>query len=125
MATVLEKDLVRESTEKFDDREIVVTLGVNQKIELKLKGLKKGGVSVGILELWNKLNGNSDAPKAEEPKKLNSIKRDDSVKNTDVMINLNDLRSQNAISTLDIATLCKFDGIIKGLIEDQKKKNDK
>lgn len=116
MATKLEKNLVRESTVKVDDREILVTLTADQKISMKLKGMRTGEVSINIEELWYQLNGG--APVAD--KKVGSVSIDRTAiksSKTNPMMSLNDIRSANAISALDYPTLVKFDGIIKGLID--------
>lgn len=57
MATILDKDLVRESTVKFEDREVQVTLAADQTIRFKLKGMKSGEVSIGIEALYAQLKG--------------------------------------------------------------------
>lgn len=60
MATILDKDLVRESTVKYDKREIILTLTEDQKISFKLKGMKSGEVSIGIEQLYKQLMGIED-----------------------------------------------------------------
>ena len=55
MATVLKKDLVRETTELVDGKEIIVTLTVDQEIELKVKGTRGSGETIGIKELYEQL----------------------------------------------------------------------
>ena len=119
MATKLEKDLVRESTVKFDDREIMVTITKDQEVSFKLKGMKTGSVSIGIGELYRQLTGNEETE--EKPKVSLSISRDQP-KSTkkNPMLSLYDLRSQNAISTMDHTTVAKFDGIINNLIDSMK-----
>ena len=116
MATVLTKPLTRESTVKHDDRLINVTLDTDQKVKMKLKGMKSGEVEIGILELYHQLCGcegeasagpviysRKEGKKYEQPPKhiMQTV--------------LNDLRSQNAISNLDMPTMAKFDQLIVGL----------
>lgn len=72
MATILDKDVLRESTVKYDGREIQVTLTENQEITFKLKGMKSGMLSIGIEELYKQLaSADIDAvetkPKANKP----------------------------------------------------------
>lgn len=116
MATKLIKSITRESTETFDDKEIIVTLTEAQEIELKLKGKRGKGEIINIKDLYSHLTGVDidkgliDGPisvKTQTPKK----------RGDDKMISLYDLRSHNAISTLDLNTLAKFDQIIKSVIE--------
>ena len=44
MATKLDKDLVRESTDMIDGKSILATLTADQCIELKLKGVRGAGL---------------------------------------------------------------------------------
>jgi len=117
MATELEKDVVRVSSEKRDDRNIYVTLSSDQKVTMKLKGMKTGELSIGISELYDKLSKPTEPSECETSnnyKKLN-------VKDPKVVESiLQDLRSQNAISGLDYDTLVKFDSIISNLINSYK-----
>jgi hypothetical protein len=119
MATQLTKNLVRESLEKFDDREIMVTLKEDQKIALKLKGMKSGEVSIGILELYKQLADVSEPSEKESKPSGPIVTKTTSVKATkgNPLINtkefLSNLRSMNAISTLDVPTMVKFDAIIQ------------
>jgi len=67
MATILDKDLVRESTIKVGEREIQVTIGADQTISMKLKGLKTGIVTISIEDLYKQLTGGDveeDKPKS-------------------------------------------------------------
>ena len=129
MATKLEKNLVRESTEQVDEREIMVTLTSDQKVSLKLKGMRTGEVSIGIAELWHMLNGTDPEAETEEkkPSGMVSIRNDQPKRGSknNPMISLFDLRSYNAISALDYPTLVKFEGIIKNLIDNYPEKYGK
>lgn len=123
MATKLEKDLHRESTVSHDDRLINVTLGADQTIKMKLKGMKTGDVSIPILELYHQL---CDC-EGEVTPKLKPItysrKESERYVQPDPRIAktvLNDLRSQNAISSLDATTLAKFDALIVTLLNSYK-----
>lgn len=121
MATVLTKKLVRESTEKIDDKEIIVTLTHDQSIELKLKGKRGKAQAIYIKDLYEQLYGIKDSNKKEPEGPLTISSNNTKRKRGDKkMISLYDLRSHNAISTLDIATLAKFDQIIKSVIDSQK-----
>jgi hypothetical protein len=116
MATILSKNLIRESTQKVDDREVIITLTVNQEIELKLKGKRGDGKTIYIKDLYGQLyDGEVDKKQPEGPITIN---QDSPRKRGDrKMISLYDLRSHNAISTLDVETLSKFDQIIKSVID--------
>lgn len=117
MATKLDKDIIRESTIKINDREIIITLTETQEISMKLKGMKSGIVNINILDLYNQLTNNNESN--DKPKQGSiTIKNDIKIKsNNNKMISLNDLRSMNMISNLDYNTKAKFDGIINDLLE--------
>jgi hypothetical protein len=121
MATKLDKDLIRESSEIIDGREIIVTLSEDQSIKFKLKGMKSGEVSINIKELYNQLSGYEEIIK-EEPS-ISIVHKEEEPK-SGILIDLNDLRSMNAISTLDTPTLVKFDGLIADLIKQNKEVAD-
>lgn len=65
MATILDKDIIRESTVKYDGREIQVTLTEDQQIFFKLKGMKSGILSISIEDLYKQLVGHEDVPVSE------------------------------------------------------------
>ena len=122
MATKLEKDIVRESTEEVDGRTILVTLTKEQEVSMKLKGMSaSSAVKLPIMSLYGQLTG-SPVDETKESKGALSISTNQPKKGTkkNPMISLHDLRSQNAISGLDYQTVAKFDGIIKNLIESMK-----
>jgi len=127
MPTALTKDLLRESTEKYDDRNIYVTLTADQKIKMKLKGMKSGEVSTSIRSLYLELCGCEDEEGTAPVKEVKSVSytRKESGKYVQpdpriAKVILQDLRSQNAISGLDIETLAKFDQIIVNLLQSYK-----
>lgn len=118
MATALLKDLTRESTEQVDGKEIVVTLMADQTIELKLKGKRGSGKTISIKDLYAQLYG--DVVKDSKEDGPISIVKSAPKRGDNKMISLYDLRSQNAISMLDMETLAKFDHIIKNVIDSYK-----
>lgn len=122
MATILNKKLVRETTEKVEDKEILITLTSDQKVELRLKGQRSGVKDISILDLYNQLYDLESSSSNITTNKSNgslSIKKNNKSNKSDnrKMISLYDLRSQNAISTLDVKTMSKFDEIIKSVID--------
>jgi hypothetical protein len=119
MATILDKDLTRESTVKVADREIQITITADQKITMKLKGMKTGAVEISIEDLYKQLKGDVID---EEPKAKSVVIDRTKKKQTDdePMINLHDLRSRLNVAAFDYNTTVKFDGIVKDLIDDAK-----
>jgi len=124
MATGLNKDVIRESTVTHDERLINVTLGSDQTIKMKLKGMKSGEVEMNIKDLYLQLCGceEGDGSTEEETSGPVSYSRKESSRYVQppkhmVKTMLNDLRSQNAISLLDTETMCKFDSIVSALLK--------
>lgn len=124
MATVLNKDLVRESTHKFEDREIMVTLTENQKIAMKLKGMKSGTVSIDILKLYQQLKGVDTLVSEKKDGPVSITKTTNTTPKGNDLVSmrefLNDLRSHNAISTASAELVSHLDGVIASVIESKK-----
>jgi hypothetical protein len=119
MATILDKDLTRESTVAFENRLVQVTLTADQKISMKLKGMKTGTVEISIEDLFKQLAGIDD----DKPKSISvptgGIKKDFG---DGPMMNLNDVRHRINVSGVDYAMMAKWDGIMKDLIAETKRK---
>lgn len=109
MATILDKDIIRETTVKIDGREILVTLTADQKINLKPKGLKSGDLNIGILDLYKYLtapNKKVEEKKDNKPKKVK-------VSDDDPMINLTRLRSMAMTAKMDFKVKSELDKVIR------------
>jgi len=123
MATILEKDITRESIIKYDNREIQVTLTADQKISMKLKGMKSGVLTISIEELYKKLlpveNSISDNKVSDTVVHDKVIKQEKNYNNSP-MINLYNLRSLSAITTMELKTKTLFESIILELIRNEK-----
>lgn len=117
MATILDKDVTRESTVKYDDREIQVTLTADQTITFKLKGMKSGILSIGIGELYAQLRGD-DTKKEAKPSSV-SVKRKSNDDEASPMISLNRLRSLNMVTPMDMKTKLELEGLISELIKQE------
>ena len=115
MATTLDKLVVRESTEMFDDRNILVALTEDQRVSFRLKGMKSGTISITIKELYEQLNG---SPVSKEKKKSVVTTRLTPVSKDEPMISLNRLRSLNAVTPGKIEALVKLDEILVELIKE-------
>lgn len=116
MATILDKDITRESTVAVDGREVMITLTADQTITLKLKGMKSGTLSIGIDELYNQLAGVTEEVK-EAPKEKPKMK-----KKTDEepMISLYRLRSLSLVTKMDFKVKLELEKVICELINDEK-----
>ena len=128
MATILDKDITRESTVKHENREIQVTLTSDQNISMKLKGMKSGSVSISVEELYKQLAcidkpsplmaGERTGPTEFITEK---VEKKDKNYNNSPMINLYDLRSLSAITVMPMETKVLFERIIVELINRGKK----
>lgn len=123
MATILDKDLIRESTVKVDEREILVTLTETQKISMKLKGMKSGTVEIGIGELYGQLTGSAEKVvekvvdrKGQED--LSAYKGDDNM-----LISLHDMRHYLIVNGTDMESVSKFDAILSQMIRDRRERS--
>ena len=114
MATVLDKDLIRESTVKIDGREILVTLTEKQEISFKLKGMKSGDVSIKIEDLYVQLTGTA---KEIEVKPTEVKKSKKTSLEVNPVINLVDLRTHALVTKMDLKTKVELEGVICELIK--------
>jgi hypothetical protein len=118
--TQLDRDIVRETTLLVDGREIIIRIAADQRIYFRLKGDKSDSVEIGIDTLFNQLTDGQ--PKVAEPVKKGSI----SVKNVqgstknDVTISLNDLRSNNLVTKIDLPLKIKLEELICDLIKEKR-----
>jgi len=117
MATILNKNLIRESTERVNNKEIIIILTSEQEIELKLKGKRGSGETIYIKDLYNQLYKIKGCDKKEPEGPLTITQNKPKKRGDNKMVSLYDLRTHNAISTLDLATKAKFDQIIKSVID--------
>jgi hypothetical protein len=137
MATILDKDLIRETTLKHNEREIVVTIGADQKFHFKLKGMKSGVVSIGIDEVYKQLIGetanNSGGLLSEAIADGNAVIEEQSifakkqakshenkmaeVSKDNPMVPLYELRTKAAVSVMPVETHVLFEGIILDCIK--------
>lgn len=139
MATILDKDLIRETTIKYNDREIVVTLGADQKFHFKLKGMKSGTVSIGIDTVYKQIVG-ADTPNSglladalsvgdavieddyllKKQASINELEMSKASKDNP-MISLYDLRTKSAVTVMPVETHVLFENIILDCIKTAQK----
>lgn len=125
MATILDKDLIRESTVKYDNREIQITLTQDQKISFKLKGMKSGVLSISIEELYKQLVGDEPSlefdHESEEVEVTTTRSPLDKSTKDNPMISLHELRTKINTTPLGIDIIAKIDPIIAQCIRTAKK----
>jgi len=75
MSTILNKDLIRETTVQSEGKNIIITLTENQEIEMSLKGSKnKKPVKISIDGLYRMLNdGDVIPPKGSKENPMISL----------------------------------------------------
>ena len=112
MATILDKDVVRDTTVKIDGKVLQVTLSDKQEISFNIKG-SKTTVKITIDDLYKQLIGEKEVIKqvAEAVKE----------KSTYPMMNIIDFRALNAISNIDLKTKVHIDSVLALLVEKNKK----
>jgi hypothetical protein len=115
MATILDKDVLRESTVKYDDREIQVTLTADQRIEFKLKGLKSGVLSIGILELYRQLYGDK---REDKPKGFIEIKPRDKG-GDERMVSINTIRSKVLTTHMNMEAKLQLEGVLCEILKEE------
>jgi len=134
MATILDKDLIRESTVKFNDREIQVTLTADQNITFKLKGMKSGMLTISIDKLYKQLaaGGGDDedeeeddvivkpAGKAKVPvKQISFHNKKSGDYDGGPMIPLGKLKSMAMATKMEMATKIELQNVISELINEE------
>lgn len=119
MATELSKDVVRESTVIKNDRNINIAMTADQKVTLKLKGMKSGGVEISIEELWNHLNGIDGTLSSDDKGSLSIVKTEEVSRDDSPMISLYDLRS-HLCTSLKHDVLSIVDPLINKFVSDHK-----
>jgi len=117
MATILERDIIRESTSKYDNREIVVTLTDKQKISFKLKGMKSGEVSISILELYKQLNNIEDKGLISKTKSEKVVEAKFKKSDENPMIDLYSLRTSAMVTRMDMSAKVELEKVICELIK--------
>lgn len=114
MATILDKDLVRETKVKYDKREIIVTLTEDQKISFKLKGMKSGDVSIGIDKMYKQLIGEEDKGAVKTVKEpVKKFKKSDE----SPVIDLYALRTNVLVTKMELSVKYELEKVICDLIK--------
>jgi hypothetical protein len=133
MATILDKDITRETTIRFDEREIQITLTEQQTISMKLKGMKSGAVEIPIYDLYKQLKGDVvEAPKDSQPISVKHEEDDDKpiIKNdlssykgdSRFLISIHDIRHAMLVTSIDYESKIKFESFFVGLINERKER---
>ena len=125
MATILDKDLTRETTIKVDGREIQITLTEAQTIHMKLKGMKSGALEIGIEQLYKQLNGGDEQVAEEEvvvKKAHNGLDLSDYKGDDDMLISLYDIRAAFNIASFGTEMTAKIDGFLSKMISERKER---
>jgi len=132
MATILDKDITRETTIRVEDREIQITLTEQQTISMKLKGMKSGSVEIPIGDLYHQLKGNvSEVPKQNQPIAFKHEEEDvdKPITKNDLsaykgdsrfLISIHDIRHAMIITSMDYDVKMKFEAFLVGLINERK-----
>jgi hypothetical protein len=117
MATILDKDLIRESKVMYDKREIIVTLTEDQKISFKLKGMKSGDVSIGIEQLYKQLIGVEDKGLVSKAKTEKVLEKKFKKSDDNPVIDLYALRTNALVTKMDMSAKYELERVICELIK--------
>jgi len=129
MATILDKDITRETKVLVDGREIQITLTEAQTISMKLKGMKSGIKEIGIDALYAQLVGNElKAEVKEEVKPEPKIEIDlggrvdlsDYKGESKYLISLHDIRHAMLAKSIDMNVKIQFESFLVELIKERK-----
>lgn len=131
MATILDKDITRETTVKVDEREIQITLTEQQTISMKLKGMKSGAVEIPIGDLYKQLKGDVvEAPKGGQSISVKHGEDDDKpIAKNDLssykgdsrfLISIHDIRHAMLVTSMEYDVKMKFESFLVGLINERK-----
>lgn len=124
MATILDKDITRETTIVVDGREIQITLTESQKVSMKLKGMKSGIREIGISELYNQLGGEAKEVEVKEVKA--EVKTEGMIDLSDYrgdskyLISLHDIRHAMLVKPIDLQVKQQFEAFLVELIKERK-----
>ena len=129
MATILDKDIIRETTVKFDDREVQITLTDKQTIYMKLKGMKSGGLEISIEDLYRQLKGDvaqeveviEKAEVEDEEMATDGIDLSDYKGDKRYLISLHDIRHAFNVTPFELGVKTRVDEFLVNLINERKK----
>lgn len=96
MATKLNTLIIRETDVIVDERNIHIALTEDQRVSMRLKGMKSGVVSIPIADLYSQLTG---SPVAAKPKSVTTKRQENN--GTENMVSINRLRSLNHVTPAD------------------------
>jgi hypothetical protein len=134
MATILDKDITRETKVLIDGREIQITLTEAQTINMRLKGMKSGAKEIGIEELYNQLSGvvNAEGKTGEKSEVKEEPNVEIDLKNkvdlseykgdSKFLISLHDIRHAMMVKSLDFNVKIQFEAFLVELIKERKKR---
>ena len=114
MATILDKDITRETSVKVDGREILITLTEQQTILFKLKGMKSGEVSIPIETVYKQLA--QTQPDLAVVKRVTKADKNEE----EMLVSVQDLRSAFNIKKVDVGVTVLFDTFFCDYIKQQK-----
>lgn len=119
MATKLNTLIIRETDVIVDERNVHIALTEDQRISMRLKGMKSGVVSIPIADLYSQLTGSPVA--SSKPKPVVSKRSENS--GSENMVSINRLRSLNHVTPTDPATRQRVEELLSDFEEELSKQN--
>lgn len=125
MATILDKDITRETKVLVDGREIQVTLTEGQTISMKLKGMKTGAKEISIEALYNQLSGGEVKVEVKTEPKVEidlrgRVDLSDYKGESKYLISLHDIRHAMLAKSIDMSAKIQFESFLVELIKERK-----
>jgi hypothetical protein len=125
MATILDKDITRETKVLVDGREIQVTLTEGQTISMKLKGMKSGAKEISIEALYNQLSGGEVKVEVKTEPKVEidlrgRVDLSDYKGESKYLISLHDIRHAMLAKSIDMSAKIQFESFLVELIKERK-----
>lgn len=118
MATKLNSLIIRETDVIVDERNVHIALTEDQRISMRLKGMKSGVVSIPIADLYSQLTG---SPVAAKPKSVTTKRQENN--GTENNVSISRLRSLNHVTPSDPATRQRVEELLSEFEEELSKQN--
>jgi hypothetical protein len=120
MATILDKDITRETKVLVDGREIQITLTEAQTISMKLKGMKTGSKEIGIDVLYGQLVGEVKVEPKVEPDLRGMEDLSQYKGESKYLISLHDIRHAMMVKSIDFNVKLQIESFLLELIKERK-----
>jgi hypothetical protein len=119
MATKLNSLIIRETDVIVDDRPVHIALTEDQRVSMRLKGMKSGVVTIPIVDLYAQLTG---SPVTAKPKSVTTKRVENN--GSENLISIARLRSLNHVTPSDPAVRHRLEDLLTEFEEELSKQID-